>query len=328
MTSTDEAAPGHRGNRSGDRDLVTWSVLAWAAGYGALRLYWAVAGSPWFPPLGTDLLVFTGWWSVGLCAAAAATAVALRRARTWRPALAATGWAVAGAIVLACAVLLPQLVATLFLQFGPRYDAGALASRSGCLAGAALLAVLTVRYQRRYRGDCPACARRGGPATGWTAPPRWAVAAGWAAVAGCLTRLGAQVVVGLDTVSPLPVAVTVGFEVGFLMAGVLLPLALVHGWGRVWPRWVPGLRGRTVPRRLLLWPAFALAVGLVCYFGVGLGQLAVQTLGGGGTDDGGTGGGAFLWVAMAAYWVWGAGLGAAAWSYHLRSRTACARCGR
>jgi hypothetical protein len=113
-----------------------------------------------------------------------------------------------------------------------------------------------------------------------------------------------------------------GFEIGFLLAGVLLPLALVHTWGRTWPGWVPGLRGRTIPRRLLLWPAFGLAVGLVCYFGVGLGQLAVQTLTAGAGDD------AFLWVAMAAYWIWGAGLGVAGLSYHLRSRPACPRCGR
>jgi hypothetical protein len=298
------------------RDRVPLLVLAWAVVYGGLRLYWAVAGAPPFPPMGIDLVVFTGWWSVGLCAVAAATAVALHRARSWQPALAALGWAVSVAIALACAILLPDLVGVLFLQFGPNFPAGALASRLACVTGALLLALATVRYQRRHRGDCPGCARTGGPATGWTAPPAWARLAAWTAVAGCLTRLGAQFVVGFEEVTWTS-AVLVLFEVGFLLAGVLLPLALVHGWGRTWPRWVPGLRGRTIPRGVLLGPAFGLAIGLVCYFGVGLGQVALV-----GSDD------AFLWTAMAAYWVWGAGLGVAAWSYHLRTRAACARCGR
>ncbi len=305
------------------RDRFPWPVVLWAAGYGGLRLHWAVAGAPWFPPLGTDLLVFTGWWSVGLCVAVAAAAVALHRARSWHPALAASAWALCGAVVLACAILLPDAVGLLFLQFGPPFHAGALTSRLACVAGAGLLAAATLRYQRRYRGDCPACARTGGPAPGWTAPPPWARWAAYVAVAGCLTRLGAQVVVGFDGLSGLPVVVTAGFEVGFLLAGVLLPLALVHEWGHVWPRWVPRLRGRAVPRLLLLGPASVLAAGLVGYFGAGLGYLAAQTLSSRGDQDD-----TFLWVAMAAYWIWGAGLGAAALSHHLRSRAACGRCGR
>jgi hypothetical protein len=303
------------------RDRVPWLVVAWAAGYGSLRLHWAAAGAPWFPPLGTDLLVFTGWGSVGLCAAAAVVAVALHRARSWRTALAAAAWAVSAAIVLACAVLLPQAVAILFLQFGPPFDAGALASRLACVTGAGLLIAATLRYQRRYRGDCPACARTGGPAPGWTPAPWWARCAAYTAVAGCLTRLAAQVVVGFDDLSGPPELV-VGFEIGFLLAGVLLPLALAHGWGRVWPRWVPRLRGRTIPRPLLLGPATALAAGLMAYFGAGLGIVAVRALTGGEPGD------AFLWTALAAYWVWGAGLGVAALSYHLRSRPACRSCGR
>jgi hypothetical protein len=51
------------------------------------------------------------------------------------------------------------------------------------------------------------------------------------------------------------------FEAGFVLAGTLLPLALVHSWGRVLPRWVPLLAGRRVPRWLLLGPAFGIAAG-------------------------------------------------------------------
>ena len=37
------------------------------------------------------------------------------------------------------------------------------------------------------------------------------------------------------------------FEAGFLLAGTVLPLALVYRWERVFPRWVPLLAGRGVP---------------------------------------------------------------------------------
>jgi hypothetical protein len=269
-------------------DRLVRLVVVWALVYGGLRLHWAVSGAPYFPPIGTDLVVLTGWWSVGLCAAVAATAVALHRARSWHPALAATGWAVSAAVAVACAVLLPGLVGLLFLQFGPPFHPGALASRLACATGGALLVAATLRHQRRHRGDCPDCARTGGPSTGWTAPPHWARWAAWTAVAGCLTRQVAQVVDGVGHLTGPP-ALLVAFEIGFLLAGVLLPLALVHPWGRVWPRWVPGLRGRTIPRGLLLGPAFALAGGLVCYFGVGLGQVALA-----GTAA--ERGDAFLWV--------------------------------
>lgn len=79
------------------RPVLPYAVLGWALTYGALRLCWAVAGAPAFSPLDTDLMVFTGWWAVGLCAATALLGAALGRARTWHPALVAAGWAVCAA---------------------------------------------------------------------------------------------------------------------------------------------------------------------------------------------------------------------------------------
>ncbi|MFC0005641.1 hypothetical protein [Micromonospora siamensis] len=118
------------------------------------------------------------------------------------------------------------------------------------------------------------------------------------------------------------------FEVGFLLAGVLLPLALVHRWGRIWPGWVPLLAGRRIPPALLLVPAAVFAVGLVGYFGVGLVDLAVETVTG--TFDPGDGRFplGFFWVAEPAYWVWGWGLGVAALSFRTRTRPVCPGCGR
>ncbi|MBX7554114.1 hypothetical protein ABZX95_37615 [Streptomyces sp. NPDC004232] len=48
-----------------------------------------------------------------------------------------------------------------------------------------------------------------------------------------------------------------------------LTLGLVQSWGEVWPRWVPGLRGRSVPVPAAVIPALA-GAGLVMLYSAGL----------------------------------------------------------
>ncbi|WP_250037860.1 hypothetical protein [Paractinoplanes maris] len=297
---------------------ITSAVVGWAVAYGGVRLVWAVGGAPAFEPFGSDLLGFTGWWAVALCAAAGVLAVVLHRTTTWRPALAGAAWAVAGLLVAAAGILLPELVGFLLLSVGPYFDPLAFASRLGCAGGAVLLGLAIAGYQRRTRGDCPACCRTGRPGGRSPAPAGWARLAAYAAVAGLTARFVAQAVVGFDGLTTnTPV---IALEVGMLLAGILLPMALVHGWGRIWPRWVPLLAGRTIPRLILLIPGFGLGVGLVAYFGMGLVQLASGSV----SQFSDT----FLLVAMSAYCVWGLGLVVASTDYHLRTRRECARCGR
>ncbi|MGC5287592.1 hypothetical protein [Micromonospora sp. DT231] len=295
---------------------LTYAVLGWAVAYGGVRLAWAVGETPEFRQFGSDLLVFTGWRSVALCLAAAVVAVALDRVPTWRPVLAGAAWAVTGALVAAAAILLPELVGFLLFTVGPHFDPTAFASRLGCVTGAALLGLATARYQRRTRGDCPQCCRTVRPGHRRAAPARWARWAAYVAVAGLGTRFAAQGMVGGLAQN----AAVIGLEVGLLLAGGLLPLALVHRWGEVWPGWVPLLAGRTIPRLLLLVPGFGLGAGIVAYFGMGL----VQLVSGSASEFSDT----FLWVAMSAYWVLGLGLVVASGDYHLRTRGACAACGR
>ncbi|MDT9686777.1 hypothetical protein Q5762_00105 [Streptomyces sp. P9(2023)] len=52
--------------------------------------------------------------------------------------------------------------------------------------------------------------------------------------------------------------------------GITLLGALTRPWGQAVPRWVPGLRGRRVPRWLLLAPGWASALTLVPYGSLGL----------------------------------------------------------
>ncbi|WP_146247412.1 hypothetical protein [Micromonospora arborensis] len=297
---------------------LTYAVLGWAVAYGGVRLAWTVGEAPEFRQFGSDLVGFTGWRSVALCLAAAVLAVALDRVSTWRPVLAGVAWAVTGALVAAAAILLPELVGFLLFMVSPHFDPTAFASRLGCVTGAALLGLATARYQRRTRGDCPQCCRTGRPGHHRAVPARWARWAAYVAVAGLVTRFAAQVAVGFDSL--IQNASVIGLEVGLLLAGALLPMALVHRWGEVWPGWVPLLAGRPIPRLLLLVPGFGLGASIVAYFGVGLVQLMTGSI----SEFSDT----FLWVAMSAYWVLGLGLLAASGDYHLRTRRACGACGR
>ncbi|MFD2764371.1 hypothetical protein [Micromonospora eburnea] len=313
------------GHPTGNRFAwLPYAAAAWAIGYGALRATWLVAGGPSFGPLGTDLVAVTGWWAVALHVAAAMVGVTLGRARTWRPALLGAAWLTCAAIMASCALLLLDVVGFLILDLSPAFTLAGFLSRAGAFTGAVLLHAAALAHLRRFRGDCGRCGRTrasGGPV------PRWARIAAWSAVAGCLVRLAAQVAVGFEGL-PLAQGLSVLiFEGGFLLAGMLLPLALVHQWGTVWPGWVPLLAGRRVPRLVLLVPAAVFAIGLVGYFGVGIAELAVETVTGTFESDGRYTL-AFFWTAELGYWVWGWGLGLAAVSHHLRTRRPCPHCGR
>src|ERR1700693_3632069 len=56
------------------------AAILWALAYGAVRVWWAVGGAPSLRPLSSDLIAFSGWGAVGLCAAAAGVALALMTA--------------------------------------------------------------------------------------------------------------------------------------------------------------------------------------------------------------------------------------------------------
>ena len=309
----------------GWRRWASQAAIAWALGYGSLRIYWALGAAPSPPPAGTDLVVFTGWWPVALCAAAAAVVLGLRRAR-WRRPLAVTAWAVTAALAAASALLLLDVVGIILPGTGLAVHPVAALSRAACLAGGVLVGATALCYQRHWRGACLACGHTA-EAVRPARPPRWAWLAAWAAVAGCLVRLLAQVAVGLGGLLRAGGSMLL-FEAGFLLAGTVLPLALVYRWGRVFPGWVPLLAGRGVPRWLVLGPALGLGVGMTAYFGVTMVKLAVQTVTGTWEQGAGSEPLWFFWVAVPGYLVWGLGLGAAALAYRRATRPPCRTCGR
>ncbi|TDB85396.1 hypothetical protein, partial [Actinomadura sp. 7K534] len=296
------AHPGPDGGRGLDR-VVPWAAPAWLLAYGVLRAYWAAGNQPRnMSPAGPDLVVFTGWRGVALCGAATAVLLALAhpaaRHRTGRV-LRLAAWTAAAALAAAAAMLLLDVIGAVLPGLGvPFHPLGAL-SRAACAAAAA------------------------GP-LGRT--PAWAYRAAYLAVAGCAARVAAQAAVGFGA-SPLSGgASALLFEAGFVLGGTLLPLALVHPFGRTWPRPLPVLGGRRVPRRLVLWPAAAVSAGLTVYFGLMLLLMCWERLHG--RDPFPPEGGldlpeAFFWAAVPAYVLWGAGMAVAARAYARRTRAPC-----
>lgn len=100
------------------------------------------------------------------------------------------------------------------------------------------------------------------------------------------------------------------------LLGSVLAVVLVHPWGHFFPRWVPRLAGRPVPRRLVLWPAAAGSILLIVFSLWGT-PLAVYFLFAERNDL------VFnKWAGvgtMAVIIAWTAGLAAATWSYHART---------
>ncbi len=323
--------------------LVVWRrrlpgvAAAWTAGYAVVRLALELTDPPRLSPIGTDLVGVTGWPSVLLWSAGAVLAAQVARV-TARPdpqatarGLVAAALAVAGLMAVSSALFLLDVVAALFPGIGVAlYPWGAL-SRVGAAGSAVLLAASAAAVLRRGRAVCQEC-ERPVPRTGrLEAVPRWARWAAGVAAAGCLVRIVAQAVVGFDE-SPMSAGMSmVLFEGGFLLAGTLLPAALVFRFGRVWPRWVIGLSGRRIPRMLVLAPATAISSGMTVYFGFMLVQMVFERLQGrnpfppsGGLDLPE----AFFWVSVPAYVAWALGLSVATHAYHRLTRPHCPGCAR
>lgn len=296
-------------------------AIAWLAVYMVVRL--AVAAADDLPPMstgGSDLIVLAGpsgniVLGFGLLAVALQAGFVRRRANSAHPLLrilvAAVGSAAAGALMVASCLILLDLVAAILPGLGVVFHPLGALLRLGCVVSGVLIAVHSRHFWTATRTTRPSRARP-------TTTPRWVVAFAYLAVAACTARLVAQLVVGLE-MNPLthgPAMIV--FETGFLLAGIVLPLALVHTWGRIWPPWVPGLRGRRVPRWPLVVSGSLLGVTMASYFGTATVQMIIDRLQGrspfppaGGVELPE----AFFWVSVPAYLVWGIGLVVTTFSY-------------
>lgn len=293
-----------------------------------VHLWWAIGGAPRFLN-GRESYFPGGWVPVALgvlatvgCLAAAATA--RREAGDTRRHVLAGITALAGVALCVYSFLLPiMLVALLFEGARSGIVASLLATGGGAVAGVLCLRV-AVDERRLAVRPCESCGRVHGrsPDSRAERAPGWAFAGAYVAVAG----FGARISVWLaDTfagrwqseVSRANVSwsAMVVFLVLMSLAGTVLPLALAHRWGRLWPAWVVPLRGRAVPRWLVLGPGLFVGAGLTAYFGIAGNTAWIR----------GDFGGPFLplFLEMAGYTLWGIGLLVACASYAALTRPPC-----
>ncbi|MEU4392795.1 NYN domain-containing protein [Kribbella sp. NPDC023855] len=196
--------------------------------------------------------------------------------------------------------------------------------------GGLLWATAGVAAARRTKGRCVSCGRRGDdedPRTNPVTALRWGRRAVWMAVLATVpydvTRLAwfAGVPLGisddfLHSMQQTPGMLEVGATLAVMSCvGAILTHGLVAGWGERFPRWLPVVGGRDVPPRLAIVPAGAVAVVLPP---AGLMQIESTFS----TEEWGATAPMTLWL------LWAAGLAVATYSYYLRRRTTCMRCGR
>ncbi|MFI6596915.1 hypothetical protein ACIBHX_11710 [Nonomuraea sp. NPDC050536] len=323
-------------------------AAAWAIVYGGLGIAWAL-GMPGFPWGRTDpdpdgaLSILAGltpdpggWWIAATCALTAAIALALpTRTSSITPVgpvrRVATGmaWVLAAFLIVVVPdsrLMMGAAYTPMFVFVAPFLDGpwGAITladlwpwpvlNQLLCVLGGILLAAAALRGGRQTRGR-------------WTTPSsaahwgRWAVTIAVATpVLYCATRwswaLGIPLGVSRDFLEQSAkespgIWMAGAYLASFGALGGLLTLGLTQRWGEIFPRWIPGLRGRRVPPLLAIIPAGFVSV-IITVAGLTYVRLALS--------------GRWSWDSWGAwfpecFWpIWGAALAAAALAYHLRRR--------
>jgi hypothetical protein len=329
-------------------------ALAWSLCTGTLGVLWTITdlAYPWGEGRVGLMTALdhsaAGWLLVGLSSLAlvALAASARRRttgshARRWPDRLLLgigllVTVLIADAGGLALLGYLPMLLGSLVLGSLPDLQLSNLwssfVSLSHTLGGVAL--VLTgIVARRSARQACVRCGLVPGrrKAQGVGAAQQWALPAVVVAVVVPLTYAATRtawfvgVPLGIDptTLDDLGDARWAGLGLAAgAVVGAVLTTGLVSGWGEVFPRWVPGLRGRPVPVGLAVVPAVVVAAAVTS---AGLSFLLVlvsQAFGSlpATTADWGA------WLPTTLWPLWGVALFTAAQAYRLRRRPPCPLC--
>jgi hypothetical protein len=301
----------------------------WLVGYVIVHAVWAVGDPPRFMN-GQESYFPGGWLPVvlGVLAALGCLAVlvfAREKAHDNGHYVIAGLNAVAGAALCSYSFLFPVLVVSLLFEGAePGITASLLATGSGAVGG--IFCLMTAVNERRLAAhSCRSCGRVHGrsPESRGEQAPGWAFAGAYLAVAGFAARISVWL---HDTISgqwqsatsqangPSSTALAI-FVVLMSLAGTLLPLALAHRWGRLWPAWTGPLRGRAVPRWLVLGAGLFVGASLTAYFGIAGMTAWIR----------GDFSGAFLplLLEMGGYTLWGVGLLVASASYFALTRPPC-----
>ncbi|MFE9201924.1 hypothetical protein [Micromonospora sp. NPDC007230] len=315
------------------------AALAFAVGYGLLRLYWATGGrwgytacdrtrAPGAAEIATGcaadqvatLPFWQGWGPVALCGVLAGLAVLamLRSGRT-------ASFGAWGACVVLVALSFPAhlLFEIPAAALGRPADWRDLIHRLLLLADGLLLAATAASLGPRRSGQqhlegplpVPAWVR------GWTHAGCLVPVLGFT-VPHALWLLG--VPFGISSAEIRAATQDIGLTAGVALTvvpvlGGLLTLGLAARWGQVFPRWVPWWGGHRVPRLLALIPAGVVAVALTSYGLIGIYLITEALVAGTVTwsqlrSDWAVVGTEFVFLA------WGLALAVAALGYHQVTR--------
>ncbi|MGI5520547.1 hypothetical protein ACQEUX_06290 [Micromonospora sp. CA-259024] len=306
-------------------------AVAWQTAYALVHLWWAIGGAPRFL-MGRESYFPGGWVPVVIAAVAllgcAAVVAGARRglSDTCHVVLAAVN-AVAGVALCVYSFLFPVIIVSILFEGSGTDKVVSLLATSGGAAGGVFCLVIAASARRLAAHPCESCGRVHGrsPERRDEKSPGWAYAGAYLAVAGFLARMSVWLD---DTVAgewPSAASRANGFSwtaaVVFLalmsLAGTMLPLALVHRWGRLWPAWLGPLRGRAVPRWLVLGVGLFIGASLTAYFGIAGTTAWIR----------GDVSGPFLplLLEMGGYTLWGVGLLVASGSYFTLTRAPCSR---
>ncbi|WP_051772656.1 hypothetical protein [Saccharothrix sp. NRRL B-16314] len=309
-------------------DRWGYAAALWALIYGAIGIAWAL-GMPGYPWGATDsdpdgalsVLAGTtpgfGWWIAVLSLLTAASALALTGSGGHRAPL-VPAWSIAALLILVIpdSRLLMGVAYTPLLLIAPVFDwepggttfADAwpwpVLNQLVCVLGGLLLAAAAMAYGRdRERRT-------------WFTPERGRVAvyvAFTVPLVYCATRWAWAL--------GIPLGVTEEFmaegDDGMWLAGAylatfgafggVLTLGLTQRWGKIFPRWIPGLRGKRVPPLLAVVPAGFVAIIVTV---AGFTYIRVAIAGRFTADEWGA------WLPECFWPIWGAALATAAISYY------------
>lgn len=312
-----------------DNGQVRIVAAVWQIAYALVHMSWATSGGPRF--LNGRESYFPGGWVpvvLGVLAAVGCLCAAVTARRemgdTGRYVLSGLN-AVAGAALYAYSFLFPVIVVSLLFEGAkPGSLASLLATGSGIIGGTLCL-IIAAGERRLAALPCEACGRAHGrsPESRAEQAPVWAFTGAYLAVVGFVARMSVwlnDTIAGrwpsaASKANGISSTAMVVFVVLMSLAGTLLPLALAHRWGRLWPAWSGPLRGRAVPRWLVLSPGLFMGASLTAYFGIAGMTAWIR----------GEFGGPFLGLVleMGGYTLWGVGLLAAAASYFALTRPPC-----
>ena len=304
---------------------IRFVAPAWQVAYVAVHLWWVAGNAPYFYK-DRESYLFGGWVPVviGALAVVGCSAAALTRdgAKDSVHRSLAVVNAVAGAALCTYSFLFPLMVVGLLFGGAEKGMVTSLLANGSGVAGGVLCLIVAARERRLAVHACDSCGRVHGRSAETRAQPapRWAFAGAYVAVAGFAARIGVwfeEVVTGQWPSADAQASLTalLIFVALMSLAGTLLPLALAHRWGRIWPAWTGPLRGREVPRWLVLGTGLFVGASLTAYFGIAGMAAWIR----------GDFSGPFvpLLLEMGGYTLWGAGLLVAAASYFALTRPPC-----